>query len=276
MNAGFTGPEIAEVLKLPDVLAKQWFNRGYYGTMSHNSKAVYQRYMGWYDANPANLNPLPPEPAAKRYVTAMGGADAVLALAGKAMQGGEPRWAATLLNHLVFADEHNAAARDALAAVYTQLAFEAEAGTWRNIYLTGAQELATGVVKMPPASLSTDVLSATTTPMLLDFAAVRVNPEKAAARAFRINIELSDRDETHLVTVGNGVLDPRAGSSDPAAGADGAAAAAGSADDVARRRAEQRGLIASGAITITGDASLYETLTDLIEPIVQNFPVVTP
>ena len=275
MNAGFTGPEIAEVLKLPPVLAKQWFNRGYYGTMSHNSKAVYQRYMGWYDANPANLNPLPPEPAAKRYVEAMGGAAAVLALAEKAIKGGEPRWAATLLNHLVFADADNKAARDALAAVYAQLAFESEAGTWRNIYLTGAQELSIGVVKLPPASMSTDVLSATTTPMLLDFAAVRVNPERAAARAFKINLELTDRGETHLITVGNGVLIHEAGIVDPAAGATvrmarpmllmtllaGAPAAAA---------------IASGAIAVTGDATLYEALIGLIEPLVPNFAIVTP
>ena len=275
MNAGFTASEIAEVLKLPDVLAKQWFNRGYYGTMSHNSKAVYQRYMGWYDANPANLNPLPPEPAAKRYVEAMGGPAAVLALAEKAERGGELRWAATLLNHLVFADDTNKVARHRLAAVYTRIAFETEAGTWRNIYLTGAQELTTGVVKLPPASLSTDVLSATTTPMLLDFAAVRVNPEKAAGKSFRINIELTDRNEKHLITVGNGVLVHESGIHDAGAGATvrmirpqllmtllaGMPAAA---------------LIASGDIAITGDATLYEALTGLIEPVVQNFPVVTP
>ncbi len=147
MNNGLTSSEIAEMLKLPDVLAKQWFNRGYYGTMSHNAKAVYQRYMGWYDANPANLNPLPPEPAAKRYVEAMGGAAKVIALAAKAEQEGDLRWAATLLNHTVFADENDKTAREQLAGVYTKLGFESEAGTWRNIYLTGAQELRSGVVK---------------------------------------------------------------------------------------------------------------------------------
>ena len=274
LNAGFTASEIAEVLKLPDVLAKQWFNRGYYGTMSHNSKAVYQRYMGWYDANPANLNPLPPEPAAKRYVEAMGGADAVLALAEKAERGGELRWAATLLNHLVFSDDTNTTARERLAAIYTRIAFESEAGTWRNIYLTGAQELTSGVAKLPPASMSTDVLSATTTPMLLDFAAVRVNPDKAAA-AFKINIELTDRGEKHLVTVGNGVLVHEAGIHDAGAGA-----------TVRLLRPQllmtllagipAAGLIASGDIKIAGDASLYERLCGLIEPVVQNFPIVTP
>lgn len=275
MNDGLTSAEIAEVLKLPDVLAKQWFNRGYYGTMSYNSKAVYQRYMGWYDANPANLNPLPPEPAAKRYVEAMGGAEAVMEIAAKAEQAGELRWAATLLNHVVFADESNAAARAQLAAIYTRLGFESEAGTWRNIYLTGAQELAHGVVKLPPAGMSMDVLAATTTPMLLDFAAVRVNPRKAAARAFKINIELTDRRETHLITVENGVMIHEAGVSDPDAGA----TARMKRPDLlltllAGMPAAAR--VASGDIVIEGDAALYDALTGLIEPLTPNFPIVTP
>ncbi len=235
MNSGFTASEIAEVLKLPDVLAKQWFNRGYYGTMSHNSKAIYQRYLGWYDANPANLNPLPPEPAAKRYVEAMGGATAVMALAEKAEADGELRWAATLLNHVVFADEHNTTARERLAGIYTKLAFESEAGTWRNIYLTGAQELRHGVAHLPPGGMSIDVLTATTTPMLLDFAAVRVNPSKASERTFKINIELTDRNEKHLITVENGVLIHEAGVSDARRGRNGAHEASGASDDAARR-----------------------------------------
>ena len=123
MNAGLNGPEIAEVLALPEVLAKQWFNRGYYGTMSHNSKAVYQRYMGWYDANPVNLWPLPQEEAAVRMVEAMGGAEAVMARARTASEAGEYRWAAMLLNYVVFAGGDTKAARDMLAGVYTQLGY---------------------------------------------------------------------------------------------------------------------------------------------------------
>lgn len=275
MNAGLTGPEIAETLALPDVLRKQWFNRGYYGTMSHNAKAIYQRYLGWYDANPANLNPLPPEPAAKRYVAAMGGAEAVMALADQALKDGEPRWAATLLNHVVFADAANMAARERLAAIYTELGFASEAGTWRNIYLTGAQELRSGPAPLPPAGLSPDVLMATTTPMLLDLASVRVNPERAAACAFKINLELTDRGETHLISVANGVLVHEAGVSDPAAGA-----------TVRMRRPDLlMTLIAgmafaprveSGDIVIEGDASLYAALASLIEPVKPNFPIVTP
>jgi alkyl sulfatase BDS1-like metallo-beta-lactamase superfamily hydrolase len=275
MNTGLTGPEIAEVLALPQVLAKQWFNRGYYGTMSHNSKAIYQRYLGWYDANPANLNPLPPEPAAKKYVAAMGGADAVMALAEVAMKAGELRWAATLLNHVVFADEANTAAREKLAAIYTELGFETEAGTWRNIYLTGAQELRNGPAQLPPGGFSPDVLAATTTPMLLDFAAVRINPDKAAARAFKINFDLTDRGEHVLITVENGVLVHELGVSETDAGA-----------TVRMKRPDLlmtlfagipfAARVESGDIVIEGDASLYAALVDLIEPLAPNFPVVTP
>ena len=275
MNNGLTGPEIAEILKLPDVLAKQWFNRGYYGTMSHNAKAIYQRYLGWYDANPANLNPLPPEPAAKKYVTAMGGAASVQTLAETAIAEGDLRWAATLLNHAVFADETNTLARETLAQVYTRLGFEAEAGTWRNIYLTGAQELLTGAIKLPPGGFSPDVLAATTTPMLLDFAAVRINPEKAAARAFKLNIALTDRQETHLITVENGVMIHEAGVTDATAGA-----------TIHMQRPDLlftlfAGIplalrLESGDIQIDGDATLYPALIDMIEPLAQNFPIVTP
>ena len=275
MNSGLTGPEIAEVLALPDVLSRQWFNRGYYGTMSHNAKAIYQRYLGWYDGNPAHLNPLPPEPAAKRYVEAMGGSAAVAVLAEEAVQTGELRWAATLLNHLVFADETNSSAREALAAIYTRLGFETEAGTWRNIYLTGAQELRTGPALLPPAGFSPDVLAATTTAMLFDFVAVRINPEKATARAFRINLVLTDRTETHLITVENGVLIHEAGIQDPAAGA----TLRLSRPDLLMTLLAGAPLTAaldSGAISIEGDRSLYPALIDLIEPLTPNFPIVTP
>lgn len=275
MNMGLVGAEIAEVLKLPAVLAKQWFNRGYYGTMSHNAKAIYQRYMGWFDANPANLDPLPPEPAAKKYVAAMGGPDKAMAIAKDAVRNGELRWAAMVLNHIVFDDEKNQPARNLLADVYTQMGYRAEAGTWRNIYLTGAQELRNGPVSLPPGGLSPDVLSATTTSMLLDFAAVRVNPEKATRQSFKLNIELTDRKEKHLVTVGNGVLVHEEGVEDANAGA----SLRMIRPDLlltlfAGLPAKER--IAAGAITVTGNADLYLALVDLLEAPAPNFPIVTP
>ncbi len=275
MNAGLTGPEIAEALRLPDVLARQWYNRGYYGTMSHNSKAVYQRYLGWYDGNPADLWPLPPEPAARRYVEAMGGPEAVMDRARAAVDEGSYRWAAMLLNHVVFADETNTAARELLASVYTQLGYQSEAGTWRNIYLTGAQELRSGVLKLPAITLSPEFLAAIPTSMLLDFAAVRVNPDQAAARSFVVNVELTDRNEHHLLTVRNGVLIHEEGVVDPRAGA----TVRLSRPDLLMTVFAKVPLalkLATGDIKIDGDKELYQALVDLIEPVDSSFPVVTP
>ncbi|NWH09250.1 MAG: MBL fold metallo-hydrolase [Alphaproteobacteria bacterium] len=276
MNGGLTAAEIAEVLALPSVLAREWYNRGYYGTMSHNSKAIYQRYMGWFDANPANLWPLPPEPAAKLYVEAMGGAEAVMARAREAAAAGDYRWAAMLLNHLVFADAGNEAARSFLAEVYTQLGFQAEAGTWRNIYLTGAQELRSGVLRLPPATVSAEMLDATTTAMLLDFAAVRVNPEKALAQSFALNIEITDRGERVLVTVENGVLIHEEGVSDKAAGASVQITRGDLVKCLFGGSAVAAVIKASGGVTITGDAALFDALVSLIEPVDANFNIVTP
>jgi alkyl sulfatase BDS1-like metallo-beta-lactamase superfamily hydrolase len=275
MNRGLVPAEIAEELRLPDALAKQWFNRGYYGTMSHNAKAVYQRYIGWYDGNPAHLWPLPPEQESARYVDAMGGAAAVMVRAKAASDAGEYRWAATLLNHVVFAGGDNQAARDALAEVYTRIGFEAEAGTWRNIYLTGAQELRSDPPPIRAALMRPEVLSAATTSMVLDVAAVRLDPGKALARPLAVNIELTDRDERHLITVANGVLVHEAGITEPGADATvrlarpvllmtlfGIAAAADQ--------------VASGAIAVEGDALAYVALCGMIEPPDPNFRVVVP
>ena len=275
MNAGLTGSEIAEQLQLPDALAHEWYNRGYYGTMSHNSKAVYQRYMGWYDANPASLNALPPVAAGTHYVEAMGGADAVIAKADAAMKAGEYRWAAMLLNHVVFADAGNGRAKELLADVYTQLGYRAEAGTWRNIYLTGAQELRHGVLEWPAQRLSLDLVRATPTPMMLDFAAVRVNADKAAGKHLVLNFVLSDVNETHLITVENGVLIHEQGVRDDKADA-----------TVTMNRSDMlETLLAgvpvglkttTGAIKVEGKSGAYGELVGLIDPVNSNFPVVTP
>jgi alkyl sulfatase BDS1-like metallo-beta-lactamase superfamily hydrolase len=140
-NKGLVGAEIAEQLDLPPSLAGEFGNRGYYGTVSHNVKAVYQRYFGWFDGNPANLDPLPPEPASARYVDYMGGAAAVLARARQDFEAGEYRWVAQVVNHVVFADPGNSEARELQAAALEQLGFQAESGPWRNFYLSGALEL---------------------------------------------------------------------------------------------------------------------------------------
>jgi len=275
MNNGLTGVEIAEQLELPEALAHEWFNRGYYGTMSHNSRAVYQRYMGWYDANPVSLNPLPPVAAGKHYVEAMGGADAAVAKAEAAIQAGEYRWASMLLNNVVFAEPENAKAKDLLADVYTQLGYRAEAGTWRNIYLTGAQELRHGVTDWPLQRMSLSLARATTTSMLLDFAAVRLNPDRAKDKTLKINIVLSDAYENHLVTIENAVMIHEEGVRDDAADA-----------TLTMKRQDFMETMfagvpisvktATGAIKIAGKSGAYGELLGMIDPIDPNFAVVTP
>jgi len=199
----------------------------------------------------------------------------VVALAAKAEKEGELRWAATLLNHAVFADATNKQAREQLAHIYTQLGYEAEAGTWRNIYLTGAQELRTGVAQLQPAAPNPDMLSAMTTPMMLDIAAVRIDPVKASARAFKLNLVLNDVNETHLVTVENGVLVHETGIRDDTAGA-----------TVSLTRMElvltllagmpPEQFIKAGNIGIEGDTALYGVLTDMVEAPQPNFNIVEP
>jgi len=206
MNLGMTGEEIAAKIELPPTLAKDWYNRGYYGSMSFNSRAVYQRYMGFYDANPAHLVPSPPADAGKRYVAAMGGAAKVKALAKDAIGAGDYAWAATLLNHAVMANDGDKEAKALLASAYDQLGYQTENSLWRNIYLTGADELRGGVRKLPASMTPLDMLAALDSSMIFDVLSVRLNPEKAKDARLRIVFVFPDRGERFLVEVRNGVL----------------------------------------------------------------------
>lgn len=205
MNQGYVGDEIANRIALPPVLAREWFNRGYYGTMSFNSRAVYQRYMGWYDANPVHLATLPPAEEAGRYVAAMGGADKVRALAQAAHDKGDYRWAAILLNNIVLSTPTDTAAKEALARAYDQMGYQAESALWRNMYLTGADELRSGV-KATPAAGSSDMIANLPSPMIFDLLAVRLDPAKAGDSELRILFVFTDRNERYLVQVRHGVL----------------------------------------------------------------------
>ena len=209
MNQGYTGEEIAERIRLPDSLRNRWFNRGYYGTMVHNSRAIYQRYMGWYDGNPANLHPLPEEEAASRYVAAMGGAARVLREGRRAYERGEYRWAAEVLNHLVFAEPDNAQAREALARAHEQMAYQAESAIWRNMYLSAAAELRGRARLGGAGGANLDLVSNTPTTMIFDLLSVRLNPETAPAQ--RLNFVFPDRQERFAVSIANGVLVQHAG-----------------------------------------------------------------
>lgn len=219
VNAGYTPKEIAAELKLPSTLAKNFANRDYYGTVSHNAKAVYQAYFGWYDGNPANLNPLPPAEAGAAYVEAIGGADKVLGIAQQSYDKGQYRWTAELLNHLVFAQPDNQAARELLAKTYDQLGYQAESGPWRDVYLTGAYELRNG----PPTKVTSlgeiaRLLEETPLPLFFASMAASLNGPRADGKQLLINFNFTDLKENHVLQVENAVLHHRIAA--PVAGAD--------------------------------------------------------
>jgi alkyl sulfatase BDS1-like metallo-beta-lactamase superfamily hydrolase len=179
VNQGLTGLEIAEEMRLPPALERAWHTHGYYGSVSHNVKAIYQRYLGWFDGNPAHLWEHPPVEAARRYVRFMGGADRVLAQARQSFADGDHRWVAQVVNHVVFAEPDNAEARTLQADALEQLGYGSENGTWRNFYLMGAWELRNGPVGTPTTTASPDVLAALTLDQLFDSLAIRIDGPRA-------------------------------------------------------------------------------------------------
>jgi alkyl sulfatase BDS1-like metallo-beta-lactamase superfamily hydrolase len=206
MNQGLNAAEISEQIALPEVLSRQWYNRGYYGTMRHNSRAVYQRYLGWYDGNPANLNNLPPEEVGKRYVAAMGGPRKALREATKAFDAGDYRWSSELAKHIVFADATNAAARELLAKSFEQMGYQAESMLWRNMYLVGAQEARATPTAPTRSTVALDLIGATQTGQLFDLLAIRVDPVKAKDRDVAVAFVFPERRERVRVTLRNSVL----------------------------------------------------------------------
>ncbi len=207
MNQGLNGDEIAAKLKLPAELDREWYDRPYYGSLSFNSRAVYQFYMGWYDANPVHLAPVPPVDTSRRYVEAMGGAARVKEMAQAAYDKGDYAWAAELLNKAVMADGADTAAKDLLARCYDQLGWQTENSLWRNIYLTGASELRTSV-GAAPVNAASQLATLANLPFgsLFDLLAVRLNADKAAGAKLRLAFVLSDTGDKSYVTVENGVL----------------------------------------------------------------------
>ena len=206
LNKGMTGIEIAEDFKLPPALENAWHAHGYYGSVSHNVKAIYQRYMGWYTGNPAQLWEHTPTEAGKRYVEFMGGADSVVDKAKTSFDSGDYRWVAEVLNHVIFTQPDHAAARELLADAYEQLGYGIENATWRNAYLSGAYELRNGSFGTPVQSSSPDMLGALTVPQFLDAIAIRVNGPKAWDLNLSIDLKVIDLKITYRLTLRNGVL----------------------------------------------------------------------
>ncbi|CAH6637013.1 alkyl/aryl-sulfatase [Pseudocitrobacter vendiensis] len=206
-NKGLTRDEIADNFKLPSGLANSWASRGYYGSVSHDVKATYVFYLGWFDGNPATLDELPPEASAKKFVEYMGGADAIMQKAKADYAQGHYRWVAQVTSKIVFANPDNQAARHLEADALEQLGYQAESGPWRNFYLTGAQELRNGVVKGPtPNTASPDTVRAMSPEMFFDYLAVHINGEKAANAKAIFNVDLGNDGGKYKLELENGVL----------------------------------------------------------------------
>ena len=275
MNEGLTGDEIAATIKLPAALEQQWYDRPYYGSLSFNARAVYQFYMGWYDANPVNLSPSPPADTGRRYVEAMGGAEKVRGLAQTAFDKGDYAWAAELLNHVVMSDAGDAAAREMLARCYDQLGWQSENSLWRNIYLTGASELRGGaLVPSRTAASQSGTIANLPSAMLFDLLAVRLNAGKAGASALKLQINFTDANEKTYLTVANGVLIHRPIAAPGPVDAtltltrtDFLAALLGGAPLAPK--------VADGSVKIAGDAGAFARLVSWLDQPRSNFPIVT-
>ncbi|MGB8196276.1 MAG: alkyl sulfatase dimerization domain-containing protein [Acidimicrobiales bacterium] len=277
-NQGLTMEEIAEELVLPSGLGDEFFNRGYYGTLSHNAKAVYQRYLGWFDGNPAHLNPHPPVEAAKRYVTYMGGADAVLDRARDSLADGDYRWVVEVVNHVIFADPTNEAARLLQADALEQLGFQSESGPWRDFYLSGAMELrSNGTVLKGVAgnALGSGIVRSMTPGLLLDLIGVRLNGPRCAEFALEVELVLSDRgDERWNFGVRNGVLHARRDSTTMCTVAVVSSIAAFAVFATGSKSFDE--LLARDDFAVTGDVAGLRTLADALDVFEFGFEIVLP
>ncbi|MGW6228800.1 alkyl/aryl-sulfatase [Cellulosimicrobium cellulans] len=274
LNRGLTGPEIAEQITLPPALENAWHARGYYGSVSHNVKAIYQRYMGWFDGNPAHLWEHPPVERARRYVELGGGADAVVATAQSAFDAGDYRWVAELLNHVVFAQPDHAAARELLADTYEQLGYGAENGTWRSFFLSGATELRDGPFGTPTATSAPDILAALTPTLLFDALAVQVDGPRAWDEVLSVDVVLTDSGERYRLWLRNGVLSYSAA---PQRGdADATLTATSTALPVLATGAATPDALAAAGVEVAGDAGVLARLTAVLDPGDPDFAIVTP
>ncbi|MFG2955866.1 alkyl/aryl-sulfatase [Streptomyces sp. NPDC048291] len=273
LNQGLTGPEIAERMEMPPALERAWHTHGYYGSVSHNTKAIYQRYLGWFDGNPARLWEHPPVEAARRYVGFMGGAEEVLRRARRSYADGDFRWVAQVVGHVVFADPENAEARELQADALEQLGYGSENGTWRNFYLMGAYELRNGPIGTPTVTASPDVLAALTLEQLFDALAIRVDGPASWDADITVRWNVKDGDPVTM-RLRNGVLTHGTGT--------------GSTPDVefTLARTDLRAVLlgtlppaalaARDDVKVTGDAGrLTELLGHLAAPD-PDFAVVTP
>lgn len=275
-NHGETMVEIAEQIELPRSVATNWSNRGYYGSLNHDVKATYVLYLGWFDGNPATLHVHTPVDASKRYVEFMGGADEVLKKARASFDRGDYRWVAQVVNHVVFADPKNQAARDLQADALEQLGYQAENGPWRNFYLTGAKELREGVKQLPaPNTASPDTVRAMSLDLFFDYLGMRVNGPKAADKTITLNFVFPDTKQRYLVELSNGALshlaNRQAKNADATVNID-----RETLDEIVLGGTTLEKAITTGKVRVDGDAKKLDELVSLLDRFEFWFNIVTP
>ena len=276
MNHGLTASEIAETIALPKSLEGAWHARGYYGHIRHNVKAIYQKYLGWYDANPANLDPLPPVEAGRKYVEYMGGAASLLARAREDFARGEFRFVAQAVSHLVFAEPDNAAARALLADTLEQLGYAAESATWRNAYLFGAQELRHGMPDVPARpGMPRETLAALRTEQLWDVLGVRLNGPKVEGKHIVLNWTFTDTGERFVLTLQNCALTYAVGVQASTADA-GFTLARSTFDDIIAKAVTFPDAVAAGKISFAGNPMRLAELMSLMDEFPRMFEIVAP
>jgi alkyl sulfatase BDS1-like metallo-beta-lactamase superfamily hydrolase len=271
-NHGLTATEIAETMQLPAEFTAESHTVGYYGHLAHNVKAIYQRYLSWYDGNPAHLWMLPPVEAGRRYVALAGGAEALLAHARVAFDAGDYRWVAEVVNHLVFADPTNHDARELQADALEQLGYQSESATFRNAYLTGAQELRNGTLPPRPAH-KFGLMAAMNVEQIIDSMAVRLRAEDAGGPPLVVNFDVTDVDEQWVVTISNRALHGVRGSRD---GAPTATLTRSVLFQLAEGQRRLDEAIDDGSIVVRGEHRAIATLFDLLDTFFNNFAIVEP
>ena len=270
MNQGYTSTEVAAMLTLPEKLEKVWYTRPYYGTLAHNAKAVYQKYLGWYDANPVNLNPLPPSDTAKKLVEYLGSTDAVLRKARKDFEKGDYQWVAQITKELVFADPSNQKARNLCADALEQLGYQAESGAWRNAYLMGAAELRKGNLSglARTANGLGSAMKEMTVDMLLDYISILTDANAAQNDDVTLNLIVTDVNEKFYVTRKNGILLSYSGENRPDAQA-----------TVTCKRLQLLALMQgqqAGQVQVSGDVTALKRLLAYVSKFEKTFNVIEP
>jgi alkyl sulfatase BDS1-like metallo-beta-lactamase superfamily hydrolase len=276
LNHGYKPAEISEMLRLPASLENDWTARGYYGTVSHNAKGVYQKYLGWYDANPANLDPVTPSEQGRKFVAYAGGADNVIRHAQADYERGEYRWVAQAMSNVVFADPNNRAARELGADALEQLGYQAESAIWRNAYLQGALELRNGIPNKPsPNTMTPDTLRALTVDNIFDFLGVRLNGPKAEGKQMMLNWHFTDSGKRYVLNLENSALTYLEDASSAKANTT-LTLTRETLDAILLQRLPFKQAVAEGKLKLEGDGAKVLELFGLLDTFKPNFEIVAP